>query len=152
MVSTAQVEFEADFQALLNYIERSGQQAEVSEVREKMEQAHKKVSQLIASSWLSDTPEDVEIKQALQGNDSDTIKSIFKKYGVDLDCFGNVDVKVDRKNSSGSLSESLSQMLTLTLPYPPRSEKVMDSQLREWANNDNPVTIDPPAYIPACTF
>ncbi|MEM9538516.1 MAG: hypothetical protein AAGA60_03280 [Cyanobacteria bacterium P01_E01_bin.42] len=151
MTSTARVEFEADFQALLSYIERSGQEAEVSEVREKMEKVHKKVTQLIAGSWLSNTPEEVEIEQALRGKDSDTIKSVFKKYGADLDCFGSVNIEINENNSSGSFHERSEPIPTLTLPYPPRPEEVMDSQLRAWANNDDPSLIHPPAYIPACT-
>ncbi|MBP0017715.1 MAG: hypothetical protein J7647_09170 [Cyanobacteria bacterium SBLK] len=151
MASTARVEFEEDFQALLNYIERSGRGVDISEVRGKMERVHKKVTQLIAGSWLSNTPEEVEIEQALQGKDSDTIKSVFKKYGADLDCFGSVNVEINENNSSGSFQERSEQIPTLTLPYPPRPESVMDSQLRTWTNNDDPATIHPPAYIPACT-
>ena len=115
----------------------------------------KKISQLLAKSWLSNDPEGAEIKAALLEDDSDNIKAVFKKYGVDFDEFASpfsVDVSIDRSTLGGSILEEIEgpgQILKVNLPYPPQAEEVTDTQLTEWINNDDPDTVYPPyAYIP----
>lgn len=114
----------------------------------------KKISKLVAKSLLPDDPEGTEIRAALLENVSEKIKAVFKKYGMDFDEFArpfSVNVTVDRSTMCGSIEEveGPGQILKITLPYPPRSEKLTDAQLTEWINNEDPEIVYPPyAYIP----
>ena len=117
-------------------------------------QLSKKVSQLIARSWLPKDPEGADIKGALLKGDSEEIKTVFKKHGVDLDEFFSpmtLNVKVDWSAFCGSLVEVTGpkQLLEYNLPYPLRPMEVTGAQLSEWVNNSDPSTVYPPCpYIP----
>jgi len=114
----------------------------------------KKVSQLIARSWLPNDPEGADIKGALLSGDSEEIKTVFKKYGVDLDEFFSpmtINVNVDWDTFFGSLAEvtGSEQPVEYNIPYPPRPMEVTDAQLSEWVDSNDPSAVYPPyPYIP----
>ncbi|GAB1543539.1 hypothetical protein NUACC21_62140 [Scytonema sp. NUACC21] len=109
----------------------------------------KKVSQIIAKSWLSNDPEGMEIKRVIFRRNSDEIKELLKKYGIDLEgFFGPTKVVVDWSSYKGILTEDVGEAVYI-LPYPPRPTEVTDEQLEEWVNNNDPDTLYPTTpYIP----
>jgi hypothetical protein len=109
----------------------------------------KKMSQLIAKSWLPNDPEAANIKKVLMSRNSDEIKALMKNYGIDPEGFlGPTKVVVDWNSYKGVLTEEVGEMV-YSLPYPPRPTEVTDEQLEEWVNNTDPNTQYPTTpYIP----
>ena len=101
-------------------------------------EASKKISELIARSWLS---EGEEIKQTLLEGNSDRIKKLFESNDIDLDkLFSPMSVKIaiDRDGNSGSIEQIASKNGTVTvkIPYPSRPDEVTDEQLNLWSGNN----------------
>ena len=170
-----QVSFEQQFnQQFFNYtnvdylqsLKSSGENQQIPEIyrdtHTKFAELTKKISQIIAKSWMSD-PEGLAIKKALLEGDSTQIKDVFKKgfkrenqeeIKVDIDGFFepmDVCVRVDWNTFFGSLQEIVAkdETITMNLPYPPKPVEVTDTQLTEWVNNDEESNIYPTApYIP----
>jgi hypothetical protein len=111
-------------------------------------QASKKISQLIAESWL---PEGEQIKKVLLSDDEEAIKELLKDKGIDLEgVFGIKTLFVNWDSFYGTITEL---GLAYYLPYPPRPVVVEDYQLEEWVNNTEPNTLFPPyPYIPLSAF
>ncbi|SRR5579883_180147 len=121
-----------------------------SEISNEFKSQSKKVSQLIAKSWLANDPEGAEIKRVIYGRNSNEIKEMFKKYGVDLERFFDpLKIVVDWSSFKGILEEEVVGEVIYRLPYPPRPTEVTDEQLEEWINNTDTNTQYPPhPYIP----
>ncbi|MDF5732082.1 MAG: hypothetical protein PUP92_29795 [Rhizonema sp. PD38] len=109
----------------------------------------KKISQIIAKSWLANDPEGMEIKRVIIRRNSDEMKQLLKKYGVDLErFFGPMKVVVDWNSYKGIITEDVGEAIYI-LPYPPRPAEVQDEHLEEWINNNDPNTLYPTTpYIP----
>ena len=123
------------------------------ELKRELEKQSKTISQLIAKSWLPDKyPEGKEIREVLIRDNSDEIKSLLKKYGVDIDIFGfggSLEVTVSWDTFKGDIEEIPGRAGAYTLPYPPRPAEVTNEQLEEWVNDTNPDDPYPKApYIP----
>lgn len=121
---------------------------------EKVRQASKKFSQLIAESWLRTEPGQ-KIREALLSNDSEQIKKVFKNHGVDFDEFfpSTSQAVADWDSFLISWKERLGGNPTLKIPYPPQPQEVTNAQLQEWVKNDNPNITEPPyPYIPYSCF
>ncbi|MEC4813941.1 MAG: hypothetical protein SAK29_11810 [Scytonema sp. PMC 1069.18] len=117
----------------------------------------KKLSQLIAKSWLPNDPEGAEFRQIILRGDSEEIKNWLKNHDVDLEGFFQVsiNIEVSWETFVGTLKETTAmgrlstRSNTYTLPYPPRPAVVTDEQLEKWINDtnaDNKFPLDP--YIP----
>lgn len=129
--------------------------------RPTMIELNKKISQLIAKSWLyKSDPEGERIRNVLVGNllkttaeKSKEIVEFFKNnYDIDMENIGGVfpieSVEVDWDTFYGSLSEKGKKYI---LPYPPRPTEVTDEHLEQWINdtsNNFPST----PYIPLTFF
>ena len=88
----------------------------------------RQISQLVAKSWLSNDPEGAEINAVLQEGNSNNIKLLFKKYGIDLDgllqtnCF---KIAVDSFcNGSIEAIPGSDGTMTVNIPLPPRPNDV----------------------------
>jgi hypothetical protein len=128
-------------------------------LRGEFREKNKKISQLIAKSWLPNDPEGAEIRQVILRNVSEEIKDLLKKYDVDIDEFlgsivgGPIHVKVSWDTFAGKLDEIPGSQGSYVLPYPPRPVEVTDEHLEEWVNNTDPNTPMPPyPYIPLTGF
>ena len=123
-----------------------------AEVRQSFAQQSKKISQLIAKSWLPDDPEGTQIKKVLIEGNSEKINEMLKKYGVDLEViFHPLSIHVDWDTFFGKMAETTVGGGTwlYSLPYPPRPNEVTDAQLTDWVNNQDPNQQFPPnPYIP----
>ena len=127
----------------------------LKDARKIFNELYKKVSQIIAKSWL---PEGVDIKDALIEGNSNKIKAIFKDNGADIDAFFHpftVEIYVDRSTFLGGLEEITSpdRPIRLNIPYHPRLTESTDNMLSEWVHNDNPDEIYPPSNVtcyPCC--
>ena len=155
MQAAYQAKLEQQFQNYLTAYDLKGKgEGELKASNESFAQLSKEISQLIARSWLPNDPKGADIKGALLKGDSEEIKTVFNKYGVDLDKFFSpmtVNVSVDWDTFFGTFSEVTGpeQPLEYNLPYPPRPMEVTDAQLSEWVHNSDPSTIYPPyPYIP----
>ncbi len=119
------------------------------EVKSSFRQQSKKISQLIARSWL---PGGEDIKNTLLHGSSDDIKKLLRDNGIELDdFFGPLKVNVDWDTFFGSIKEIKDPDYEgiYNMPYPPRGLEVTDEHLTEWVNNTDPNTINPPyTYIP----
>ena len=127
------------------------------ELKRELQKQSKTISQLIAKSWLRDKyPEGEEIREVLLRDNSDEIKSLLKKYDVDIDIFGfggPIEVTVSWDTFSGDLKEVPGRAGSYTLPYPPRPAEVTNEQLEEWVKDTNPDDPYPKApYIPLTAF
>jgi len=120
----------------------------------------KKVSQLIAKSWL---PGGEEYKQIFLEKKSDEIKKLFRDNEIfddedDAKCFETIKVetKFDSPPYVGSLQLKKTKerdpiQFTLIIPYPdPKPPQLTDEVLEQWVNNDDQ-ELDPPDYIPYST-
>ena len=132
----------------------------VQNFRDILKNNSKKMSQLIAQSWLPNDPEGAKIRQLfLQSeneNRSEEIKKFFKEnYEIDLeeivgDLYGHpVDIIVSWDTFSGAAREREDHRGQYTIPYPPRPAEVTDTQLQTWINNKNDdVQFPSDPYIP----
>ena len=111
-------------------------------------QASKKISQLIAESWL---PEGEHIKKILLSGNQEAIKQLLQEKGIDLEgVFGIKNLFVNWDSFYGTITEL---GLAYYLPYPPRPAVVEECQLRDWVKNTDPNTLFPPyPYIPLSAF
>lgn len=109
----------------------------------------KKMSQLIAKSWLSNDPEAANIKKVFMSRNSNEIKALMKNYGIDIEgFFGPTKVVVDWNSYKGVMTEEVGEMV-YSLPYPSRPAEVKDEQLEEWVNNNDPnIQYPTTPYIP----
>lgn len=99
----------------------------------------KKISQVIAKSWLPEGQEEREI--LLEGN-SRKIKKLFKKNDIDLDALMEpipVNVVIDTNTFNGSIEQipntDPEKTLTVKIPYPPRPAEVSDEELQQWVDD-----------------
>lgn len=134
----------------------------VQDFRDVLKNSTKKISQLIAKSWLPNDPEGAKIRQVLlqasteELTKSEEIKKLFKEnYRIDIeeivgDLYGHpVDVTVSWDTFSGSAREREDQRGQYIIPYPPRPVEVTDTQLQAWVNNEeDSVSFPPDPYIP----
>ena len=107
----------------------------------------KKMSQLIAKSWL---PGGEEIRKILLSNNSEEIKKMLKKHNISLELLGDIKIEVDWSTFLGRL-EDATNSLKLVIAYPPRPSEynLSDSDIEEWVNNEDPNQKVPShAYIP----
>ena len=122
---------------------------------------NKKLSQLIAKSWLPNDPEGADLKKILLRGDSGEIKNWLVTHGVDLEDWFRVslNVEVSWDTFVGTLKEITSlgtisdRSETYILPYPPRPAAVTDEQLERWVNDTNPdnkFPLDPYIPLTAC--
>ncbi|MBP0017714.1 MAG: hypothetical protein J7647_09165 [Cyanobacteria bacterium SBLK] len=118
---------------------------------EEFDQLHKKITQLLAQSWISDSIDGSQLRAALLTNNSAQIKQAFTDLGVNLnDLLDEITVSADWDTFYGSIDP---QKKELYLPYPPRPAEVTDGQIIDWVNNTNPQDLDPPyAYLPCSSF
>ena len=109
----------------------------------------KKMSQLIAKSWLPNDHDAANINKVLMSRNSNEIKALMKKYGIDIEgFFGPTKVVVDWSSYKGILTEEVGEMV-YSLPYPSRPVEITNEQLEEWVNNNDPNTQYPTTpYIP----
>lgn len=107
------------------------------------QQASKKLSQLIAKSWL---PGGESIKATFLSGDEDCIKAFLKDAGIDLQEFNVRHVIINWDSFYGRLDEL---GLICYIPYPPRPSEVTNPQLEEWVNDQDPSQVFPRTpYIP----
>lgn len=122
---------------------------------------NKKLSQLIAKSWLPNDPEGAEFRKILLRGDSEEIKNWLKNHDVDLEGFFRVslNIEVSWDTFIGTLKETTTlgtisnRSQTYILPYPPRPGVVTDEQLERWVNDtnsDNKFPLDPYIPLSAC--
>ncbi|NEO52285.1 MAG: hypothetical protein F6K54_03825 [Okeania sp. SIO3B5] len=111
----------------------------------------KKISQLIAKSWLSDGE---DIRKVFLSQDSDKILEMFQREGIDMGIFGpGLKVSIDTETFTGYLEETRDnqQPFNLVISYPPKPTEfnLSDQELREWVKNDdsNQLVPDNP-YMP----
>lgn len=118
---------------------------------------NKRLSQLIAKSWLPHDPEGAEFKQVLLRGDSEEIKNWLKNHDADLEgVYGvSIFIEVSWDTFVGTLRESTAlgtlsnRSNVYTLPYPPRPVVVTDEQLERWVNDTNHTNEFPSdPYIP----
>ncbi|MDF5732081.1 MAG: hypothetical protein PUP92_29790 [Rhizonema sp. PD38] len=125
--------------------------------KQEFQAINKKLSQLIAKSWLPNDPEGAEFSKILLRGDSEEIKNSLKNHGVDLEDWFRVSINVEVNWDTfvGTLKEITTlgaisdRSNTYILPYPPRPAVVTDEQLERWVNDTNPdnkFPLDP--YIP----
>lgn len=106
-----------------------------------LREASHQISQLIAKSWLSDDPEATEINAVLQEGNSNNIKTLFQKYGIDLDkLLGETTAVII---DSVFLDRGIEQMssfdgtLTVKIPYPPKPGDISDEDLTSLVGNSS---------------
>ncbi len=115
----------------------------------------KKLSQLIASSWL---PGGEDIKTAFNGGDTEAIvKMIKEKTDIDLQAlFGDdVIVTINWESFLADIEEIYMGgedfRTVVHFPYPerPSKDEVSDNDLQSWVNNtDSSIVVAPFPYIP----
>jgi hypothetical protein len=115
-----------------------------------LKQLTKKISQLIAKSWL---PGGEDIKNTFLYGKEEEIKELLKQYGVNLPAPASTSLSIDWNSFFGSAKEEKNggqTVLKWTIAYPPRPYyDVTDEQLQAWVDNDDPNTSYPTAaYIP----
>ncbi len=107
------------------------------------QEASKKLSQLIAKSWL---PDGKDIKKVFLSRDENQIKALLQKEGIHLQDFNIEHVLINWDSFYGTLDEL---GLVCRIPYPPRPSEVTDEQLQTWVNDKNPNQVFPSTpYIP----
>jgi hypothetical protein len=107
------------------------------------QQASKKLSQLIAKSWL---PGGEKIKAIFLSGDENQIKALLEETGIHLQDFNVRHVLINWDSFYGRLDE---MGLICHIPYPPRPSEVTDPQLEAWVNDQNPNQVFPSTpYIP----
>ncbi len=137
-----------------------GAGVDIKQLQTSYASASKKLSQLIAQSWLQkdvEGSEGHEFRQILLRHNSEEIKDFLKnKHSINIDDLfqavsdGPVDVKVSWDTFGGKTDEELRLYV---LPYPPRPSEVTDAQLEKWVNDINPEQIFPlDPYIPLTFF
>jgi hypothetical protein len=110
------------------------------------QQTSKKLSQLIARSWL---PHGEDIKRIFLSRDEDKIKELLEKEGICLQDFNIKIILINWDSFYGTLDEL---GFIFRLPYPPRPSEVKNEQLEAWVNDNNPEQIFPTTpYIPLIT-
>ncbi|MDF5725678.1 MAG: hypothetical protein PUP91_35575 [Rhizonema sp. PD37] len=128
--------------------DRSPSPIDPKELRDQFEQwlreNSKKMSQVIAKSWLQNDPEGAQIRQVILSSEPEKIKDFLKeKYNIDIESVlgtligSPVKVKVDWDTFGGSTSEFPSGGVYV-LPYPPRPAEVTDTQLQRWIDDNDP--------------
>ena len=117
----------------------------------------KKLSQLIARSWLP-TEEGKAIKKIFNSGDTTQIVEVIKKYaGIDLKTLlgENLLVTVDWGSYLAEIEEvylggqDFRSVLRFPYPPPPPKDEVTQQELQDWVNNTDPNQIVAPfPYIP----
>lgn len=114
-------------------------------------QLTKKMSQLIAKSWL---PGGEPIKKILLYGQEEEIKDLLEQNGISLPKGAiSIRLSVNWDSFYGSVQEKTlgrERFWEWTIAYPPRPYyDVTDEQLQKWVDNDDPNTLYPTAaYIP----
>ncbi|NET46856.1 hypothetical protein [Okeania sp. SIO2B3] len=111
----------------------------------------KKISQLVAESWL---PKGEEIRKIFLSRNSKKILKMFKKKGIDIDFFGpSLKISIDTDTFTGYLEETRDNepVFNLVISYPPKPSEfnLSDKELKEWVENDDSNQFVPDnLYIP----
>ncbi|MEA5553436.1 hypothetical protein VB713_21080 [Anabaena cylindrica UHCC 0172] len=115
-----------------------------------LQKLNKKMSQIIAKSWL---PGGEEIRQVLLHGNSEQINQLFEENGVAIsETIGKVNIVVVWNDFVGKLQETTSGSLNLVVAYPPRPSdfNLKDEQIQAWVDDHDDEHITPTApYIPA---
>ena len=120
----------------------------------------KKISQLIAKSWLPEDREGKRIKKILLRGNSNRIKELFKENDIDLDELMApipVNVVIDTNTFNGSIEQipntDPDKTVTVKIPLPPRPADLSDKELTQWVNDcsDNTVHADNPYIRFSCS-
>jgi hypothetical protein len=130
------------------------------EVAKYIFERNKKLSQLVAKTWLPNVyPEGAEFRAILlskkeSGEKTKEIKEFLKKHDIDIDGIlgsaigGPIDIQVSWDTFGGTIGE-IQGRGPYMLPYPPRPSEVTDEQLESWINDNNPNNPFPhDPYIP----
>ncbi|MDF5715150.1 MAG: hypothetical protein PUP93_15015 [Rhizonema sp. NSF051] len=162
-ISTYQNLFDAFFQPLIEAFNNQPRDRSPSPIDPKdldqfeqwVRENSKKMSQVIAKSWLRNDPEGAQIRQVILSGDTDQIKDFLKtKYNVEIESVlgpligSPVKINVDWDTFGGRTFEFPSGGIYV-LPYPPRPAEVTDTQLQKWIDDNDPshqFPADP--YIP----
>jgi hypothetical protein len=105
--------------------------------------ASKKISQLIAMSWL---PGGEEMKEIFLSGDSEMIQKLLIAHGIDMTEF---EIKLIIVNWDSFYGDMTERGFVYSMPYPPRPQQVTDDQLAEWVKDNNPEELFPKTpYIP----
>ncbi|NEQ36406.1 MAG: hypothetical protein F6K40_09025 [Okeania sp. SIO3I5] len=100
----------------------------------------KKISQLIAKSWL---PDGEDIRKVFLSQDSKEILKMLKKKGIALESiFGpSLEIKIDTNSFEGYIEEvrNIQQPFIFVISYPPKPTEfnVSDQELTQWVENNN---------------
>ncbi|WP_407889142.1 hypothetical protein [Scytonema sp. NUACC26] len=118
----------------------------------------KKISQLIARSWLQKDDvgkqfRDILISSKSSQEKSDEIKNFLQNQGIAFPKELFSQIKVNWESFGGKIEEEPGRERIYLLPYPPRPFEVKDEQLEKWINDNNPERIEPEdPYIPLSFF
>ncbi|MDJ0734538.1 MAG: hypothetical protein QNJ47_10810 [Nostocaceae cyanobacterium] len=150
-VKNYQVIFDELFDQLFENVERKGITAQ-SSMKNELSQITKKMSQLIAKSWL---PDGKEIKEIFLYGSQKDIQKMLKDNGIELPELGDqpTEIRIDWDTFYGKVEDKTiggEKFWEWTIAYPPRPYyDVTDEELKAWVNNDDPKTTVPETpYIP----
>ncbi|MFQ4144869.1 hypothetical protein [Chlorogloeopsis sp. ULAP02] len=111
----------------------------------------KKISQLIARSWL---PGGEEIRSVLLSHDSEKIRKMFQENDIEIDILPDkTKFLVDWTTFIGSLEDTIDPEYSfqMVIAYPPKPSEfnLSDSDLKEWVEDNNDDNTKPThPYIP----
>ena len=117
----------------------------------------KKISQLIAKSWLSNDEDGKRIREVLllpnTPDKTGKIKKLLEDHGINIENLGVAKIEVDWDSFFGSLKDTGDPQspLTLVIAYPPRPTEfnITEEALETWVSDtDDSRLIPDHPYIP----
>jgi hypothetical protein len=118
----------------------------------------KKISQLIARSWLQKDDVGKQFREILISSKSsqeksEEIKNFLQNQGIAFPKELFSQIKVNWESFGGKIEEEPGRERIYLMPYPPRPFEVKDEHLEKWINDNNPERIEPEdPYIPLSFF
>ncbi len=127
------------------------QEGSIEEHRQTLSNCFKKISQLIAQSWLPGNEEIQEIFN--EGKTRPILDLIKEKKGIDLEEILGIKILIivdwgSYLASFENVDIDDQEYLIFRFPYPPRPYSTKDEILAAWVSNEDPQRHLPPPYIP----